>query len=373
MEIIKISNNRKDLLDFINFPKKLYKNNPYYVPALNQEELTSLDFDKNPVFKEAEAEYYIAKKNGKIVGRIAAIINWKEVKELGKESGRFGWFDFIDDYQVSGELLKKAEDLVRSKGLKKIEGPVGFSNLDKAGLLTKGFDKLPTMVTLYNSPYYEIHMKHFGYETAKTWIEYEMNLPKEKPSKISEFSKLIAQRYQLNVKPIKSKKDLLSIVDSMFDLIDKTYSHLSSYVPFQPEQIKHYKEKYINFINTDFVTCIENERKELIAFAVTMPSYSKALQKANGRIFPFGWIHFLKASRKNKAAAFYLIGVDPRYQNKGITAMIFNEMFDTFKKYGIEYVETNPELIENKNIQLLWKDLNPNLHKIRKSFYKEII
>ncbi|CAI9429459.1 N-acetyltransferase domain-containing protein [Candidatus Ornithobacterium hominis] len=372
MEIIKISNRRKDLLKFIEFPKKLYRDYPYFVPPLNQEELAALDFDKNPVFQHAEAEYYLALKNGKVVGRIAAIVNWKEVNELGKEQGRFGWFDFIDDYDVSAALLKKAEDFIISKGLKKIEGPVGFSNLDKAGLLTKGFDKLPTMVTLYNAPYYESHLLHYQYEVAKTWVEYEMHVPAEKPKRVAKFSAIIKERYELKIKEIKSKKDLLKIADSMFDLMDETYGKLSSYVPFQPEQIKHYKEKYIGFINTDFVTAVANKDDKLIAFAITMPSYSKALQKANGRIFPFGWYHFMQASKKNDAAAFYLIGIDPQYQNKGITALVFNEMFNTFQKYGIKYIETNPELIENKSIQLLWKDLKPTLHKTRKSYCKEL-
>lgn len=251
-------------------------------------------------------------------------------------------------------------------------GPVGLTNLDKAGLLTKGFDKVATMVTLYNAPYYEEHLLNYGFEVAKEWVEYEMFLPEKLPEKLDKFTTLIKERYHLRVRDLKNKQDLLKIVEPMFYLLDKTYGHLSSYVPLDKKQIQLYKDKYINFVNPDFVTVIEDNHNKMVAFAVTMPSYSKALQKAKGKLFPFGWYYFLKANKKNDSAAFYLIGIDPEYQGKGITAIIFNEMYKTFKKYGINHLETNPELIENKSIQTLWKNYNPQNHKRRKS-YKKVI
>lgn len=371
VEIIEVRG-KKQLMEFIKFPMELYKNNPYYVPALISEEKQALDKEKNPVFNHAVANYYLAYKDDKIVGRIAVIINWKEVKEQNKLKVRFGWFDVIDDIEVTKALLSKVEEFGKENNLKYIEGPVGFSNLDKAGLLTKGFDKLPTMVTLYNAPYYERHFRELGYEMASEWVEFALELPEELPQKVVKFSGLIIERYNLRIKKFTSKDDLRKVVDPMFALLDKTYGHLSSYVPIPKQQIEHYKEKYINFINPDFVSCIEDSDGQMIAFAITMPSYSKALQKANGKLFPFGWWHLLQASKKNDTAAFYLIGIDPSYQNKGITAIVFHEMFATFKKHGIKFLETNPELSENKSIQTLWKEYNPKNHKRRMSFTKDL-
>ena len=364
--------NRKQLLNFIKFPMRLYKDNPYFVPPLIREELEALDQKKNPVFQHAISKYYLAYKNNEVVGRIAAIINWKEVKEQNKPKVRFGWFDVIDDEQVTKALLQKVKELGNQNNLQWIEGPVGFSNLDKAGLLTKGFDKIPTMVTLYNSPYYEDHLRNLGYETASEWVEYELKVPEVLPKKILKFTELVKERYGLRVKEFKSKDDLRKVVDPMFALLDKTYGHLSSYVPIPKQQIEHYKDKYINFINPDFVTCIETLEGQMIAFAITMPSYSKALQKANGKLFPLGWWHLWQASKKNDSAAFYLIGIDPTYQGKGVTAIVFSEMFSTFNKYGVKYLETNPELEENKSIQTLWKDYNPVNHKRRMIFRKDL-
>lgn len=367
---LKEVNNHRDLIKFIKFPMKLYKDNKYYVPPLISEEINTLDKSKNGIFKNsmATAHYFLAYKNGEIVGRIATIVNWKEVREQKKTKARFGWFDFIDDKEVSKALIDKAKEFGKSLGLESLEGPVGFSNLDKAGLLTKGFDEIPTMVTLYNSEYYKQHLIDLGFEEASTWLEYKLTLSEELPSRVVKFNKLIKKRYNLSLLRFKNKHELKEIVEPMFELLDKTYGHLSSYVPFEPEQIQYYKEKYINFINPEFVTSVIDSNNKLIAFAVTMPSYSKALQKAKGKLFPLGWYHFYKASKKNDTAAFYLIGIDPEYQGKGITAIVFTEMFRTFKKYGISNLETNPELEENKNIQALWKDYNPINHKVRKTY-----
>lgn len=351
---------------------ELYKNNPYFVPPLISEEFAALEHDKNPVFNHAISKYYLALENGKIVGRIAAMINWKEVKEQHKPKVRFGWFDFIDNQEVVEKLLEKVKELGKEHNLEYMEGPVGFSNLDKAGLLTKGFDELPTMVTLYNYPYYEKQLLNLGFEMASEWVEFKLDFPSELPEKVIKFTKLIKERYGLKVKKFNNKQELIDIVDPMFELLDKTYGHLSSYVPIPKQQIQHYKDKYIKLINPDFVNCILDENDNLIAFAITMPSYSKALQKAKGSLFPFGWWHLLQASKKNDTAAFYLIGIDPAYQGKGVTAIVFSEMFNVFSKYGIKHLETNPELAENKNIQTLWKDYNPVNHKRRKTYKKPI-
>ncbi len=355
---------------FIKFPMKLYKTNPCYVPPFINEEKETLDREKNPVFAHAEAHYFLAYKAQNVVGRIAAIINWDEVNNQGKSKMRFGWFDTIDDLSVTEALLNKVKEIGLAHSLTYMEGPVGFSNLEKAGLLTMGFDQLATMVTLYNDAYYAKHFQQLGFETANEWVEYALDFPSVLPEKVVKFNTIIKERYGLAELKFKKTADLLPYVDQMFHLLDETYRSLDTYVPIAEDQIVYYKKKYIPFINPDFVNCVVDKEGQMIAFAITMPSYSKAMQKAKGKLYPFGWWHLWQANRKNDAAAFYLIGIHPKYQGKGVTALIFSAMFDTFQRNGIKFLETNPELVENESIQVLWKTYNPVNHKRRKTFKK---
>lgn len=371
IQIIEVKT-KQELDTFVKFPMELYKDNLYYVPPFINEEKETLDREKNPVFEHAKAQYFLAYKGKKVVGRIAGIINWEEVNNLLKPKMRFGWFDVINDVDVSKALLDAVEEIGRENGLNYMEGPVGFSNLDKAGLLTKGYDRIATMVTLYNEAYYAEHFEVLGFETANEWVEYALDFPTVLPSKVVKFTKIIEERYQLSELKFRKTDDILPHVEQMFKLLDKTYNSLATYVPITDEQIAYYKKKYIPFINPDFVNCVVDRAGEMVAFAITMPSYSQALQKANGRLYPFGWWHLLKANRKNDSAAFYLIGIHPKYQGKGVTALIFSAMFDTFQRHGIKFLETNPELADNESIQLLWKAYNPVNHKRRKTFKKDI-
>ena len=364
--------NSSDLELFIKFPMELYKGNPYYVPPLINEEKSIWVKEENPALQYSEAAQFLAYKGENIVGRIAVMINHKEEKELGIRKIRFGWLDFIDDIDVSKTLIDTAIEYAKSKGISKIEGPMGFTNLDKAGMLTKGFDKLATMIGIYNFDYYPKHMEQLGLVKEKEWVEFEINFPDTLPDKVEKFSKLIAEKYELELVKFKSKKDILPLVEPMFKLLDDTYKHLSTYTPITQEQIKHYKEKYFKFIDKDYIVCIKDKYGSLISFAITMPSYSKALQKAKGKLFPFGWWHLLNAGKKNDRANFYLIGIHPQYQKRGITAIIFKEIYETFKKKGVKFLETNPELEENASIQALWQDYHPTNHKRRRTYSLEI-
>jgi len=364
--------NSSDLELFIKFPMELYKGNPYYVPPLINEEKSIWMKEENPALQYSEAAQFLAYKGENIVGRIAVMINHKEEKELGIRKVRFGWLDFIDDLEVSKSLINTAIEYAKSKGISKIEGPMGFTNLDKAGMLTKGFDKLATMIGIYNFDYYPKHMEQLGLVKEKEWVEFEINFPDTLPDKVEKFSKLIAEKYELELVKFKAKKDILPLVDSMFKLLDDTYKNLSTYTPITEEQIKHYKEKYFKFIDKDYIVCIKDKSGSLISFAITMPSYSKALQKAKGKLFPFGWWHLLNAGKKNDRANFYLIGIHPQYQKRGVTAIIFKEIYETFKKKGVKFLETNPELEENASIQALWQDYNPINHKRRRTYSLEI-
>ena len=364
--------NSSDLELFIKFPMELYKGNPYYVPPLINEEKSIWVKEENPALQYSEAAQFLAYKGENIVGRIAVMINYKEEKELGIRKVRFGWLDFIDDIEVSKALINTAIEYAKSKGISKIEGPMGFTNLDKAGMLTKGFDKLATMIGIYNFDYYPKHMEQLGLVKEKEWVEFEINFPDTLPDKVEKFSNLIAEKYELELVKFKSKKDILPLVEPMFKLLDDTYKHLSTYTPITQEQIKHYKEKYFKFIDKDYIVCIKDKYGSLISFAITMPSYSKALQKAKGKLFPFGWWHLLNAGKKNDRANFYLIGIHPQYQKRGITAIIFKEIYETFKKKGVKFLETNPELEENASIQALWQDYHPTNHKRRRTYSLEI-
>lgn len=366
--VVKEVHNDGDLVEFIKFPMRLYKGNHNYVPPLVNDEKSNWNPKENPALKYSEARLFLALKNGQTVGRIAVMINHKEAAELGIKKVRFGWLDFINDIEVSKALIQKAIDYAKEHGIEKIEGPMGITNLDKAGMLTMGFDRLATMIGLYNFEYYPKHLEQIGLQKEKEWVEYEIIFPDVLPEKIEKFSELIREKHGLKVLKFKSKDELLPLVEPMFKLLDETYKGLSTYTPITDEQIKTYKEKYFSFIDKDFVICIADENNHLISFAITMPSYSKALQKANGKLFPFGWWHFLKAGRKNDRANFYLIGIHPEYQRRGVTAIIFKEIYETFKKKGVKYLETNPELEENKNIQLLWQDYNPVNHKRRRTY-----
>lgn len=360
--------NTDQLKKFVKFPMDLYKNNPYYVPSFIKEEMKIWDPKENPALNYSESKQFLALKDDKIVGRIAVIINHKEEKELGIKKVRFGWIDFIDDVEVSTALIQKAKDYAKEHNINMIEGPMGFTNLDKAGMLTMGFEKIATMIGIYNHEYYPKHLENLGLSKEKEWVEYEMNFPKILPEKVEKFSGLIAQKYNLKVLHFKSKEEILPYVEPMFKLLDETYKHLSTYTTISDEQIQTYKEKFLPYIDKNYVICVVDENDQLVSFAITMPSYSKALQKAKGKLLPWGWWHLLQAGKKNDRANFYLIGIHPEYQRRGVTAIIFKEIFVRFTKMGIDFAETNPELEENKSVQLLWQEYNPVNHKRRRTY-----
>lgn len=372
--VIKEAKTKAEYLAFVKFPYSLYKENPNWVPPLINDEIETIDPDLNPVYQNANASFFLAYQDEKIVGRIAAIVNWIEVKEIKKSKVRFGWFDVIDNIDVTKSLIDCVIKFGKDQNLESIEGPLGFSNLDKAGLLIKGYEEQNTMITLYNHPYYSEHLKKLGFNEAAKWVEYEIKIDdfESSPEKVKRFSKLIMERYNLTLLNFKNRKAIIPYIDQMFELLDKTYDKLQSYVPIQDYQIENYKKRFLKFVNPDFIKCIIDQQGKLICFSITMPSFSEALKKVNGRLTLLNSIHILKAMYFNKRASFYLIGVRPDYQNKGITAIIFNEMQKLFNKQNINIVETNPELEENTAIQKLWKNYEHRLHKRRATFSKKI-
>lgn len=371
---IKEMKTKKELKQFIKFQFQLYKNEPNWVPPIINDELASMQPETNPVFKNATAQFFIAYKSGKAVGRIAAIINHVEIEEQQRLKMRFGWFDVIDDIDVTKALLGTVEEIGNANNLAYTEGPVGFSNMEKAGILIEGFEYMNTMVTWYNFPYYQIHFEKLGYTKAAEWVEYQIHVPspEDQSQKIKKVSDMIIERYDLQTLHFKTNKDIFPYVNEMFSLLNNTYKDLSTFVPIKQYQIDHYKEKYIKYIHPEFLKCIADSNGKLIAFAITMPSFSKALKKANGKLFPFGFMHLLKAKKNNTQAAFYLIGVDPEYQKKGVAAVIFQKVQTSLYKNGVRHVETNPELEENLAIQQMWKNYKSKLHKRRRTYKKNL-
>ena len=372
--IIKKVTGHEDYLAFVKFPFILYKNNSFWVPPIINEEVETIDHKINPVYQNSSAQFFLAYKKEKIVGRIAAIVNWIEIEELKKNKVRFGWYDVIDDIAVSKLLLEQVVCFGKEHKLDHIEGPVGFSNLDKAGLLIKGFDEPSTMITIYNYPYYATHLKELGFSLLAQWVEYEIKITnfEDSPEKVKRFSSVIMERFNLKVLDFKNKKEIIPYIDQMFNLLDETYNKLQTFVPIQNYQIEHYKKRYFKYVHKDFVKCVVDKNNRLIAFTITMPSFTRALQKINGKLTFFNIYNLLKAIWFNNRASFYLIGVHPDYQNKGITAIIFNEIQKTFNKHNITIVETNPELKENTAIQKLWKNYENRQHKRRATFTKNI-
>ena len=373
IEVVKVES-KKNVKDFVMFPFELYKDCEYWVPPIINEEIDAMDANKNPVFKNAEAEFYLAYKDNKIVGRIAAIVNWVEIEEQKKNKLRFGWYDTIDDINVSKALMDKVLEFGKSRKLEFVDGPVGFSNMDKAGLLIEGYDELNTMITWYHYPYQKEHLNKLGFSKLAEWVEYKIKIfsAEEAPEKVKKFSKIIQERYNLKVVNFKSTKEIIPYVDKMFELLNVTYSNLQTYVTIKQYQIDFYKEKFIKYIHPDFIKCCLDENDNLIAFLITMPSFSRALKKINGKIGLMGYFHLFKAQHFNDRVSLYLIGVDPKYQSKGVTAVIFNELQQTFNNRGIVEVETNPELVENKAIQAFWKNYESTLHKRRATFTKSL-
>jgi hypothetical protein len=372
MITIQEAKTKKELTEFIKFPFSLYKDNKYWVPPIIADELETFDKTKNPAFENAEATFYVALRNNKIVGRLAAIINWDEVNGQQKKKVRFGWFDVIDDIEVTKALLEKVYELGRKNKLEYVEGPMGFSNLDKVGVLTEGFDEMGTMITWYNHPYYATHFQQLGYVVEKQYDESKFPFANVKPEFFEKANELVKRRYQLKPLNFKTTKEVMPHVDKMFDLFNESYASLSSFVAISDIQKEYFKKKYISFINPEFIKFVEDKDHNIIAFSIVMPSFSEALQKTKGKLFPFGFLHLLKAKKHSKDMIFYLIGVHPEYQNKAVTAIIFNEYYHTFKEKGIINCYRTPELSDNVAIHNLWKHFDPVIHKRRATFRKDL-
>jgi GNAT superfamily N-acetyltransferase len=363
----------RELKAFIRFPIRLYRDNPYYVPALVSDELNTLRRDKNPAFETCQARYWLAVRDGSIVGRVGAILNHPHIQKWGQRYLRFGWLDFIDDPQVSGALLQTVEAWAKEAGLAAVHGPLGFTDMDREGMLVEGFGELATMITLYNHPYYPAHLEKLGYAKDIDWVEYEISMPVEPDEKIARMAAIVMKRNKFHLLEVRNKKELLLHAKELFQLLENEYKILYGTVPLTPRQVDAYIDQYFGLIQPEFVPMVFNEKNEMVAFGIALPSLSRALQKARGELFPFGFIYLLNALRKNERADLYLVAVKSEYRGSGANAILMNSMYEVFRKLGVRKVETNPELETNQLVQGQWKYFETRQHKRRRVFIKNLI
>lgn len=366
---------RKELKKFVQFGIDIFEGNEYFCPPLIFDELNTLDSKKNPAFEVCEAVYYLAYKDEKIVGRIAGIINKQANAHWNVKKVRFGWFDFIDDKEVSKALLDAVVAWGKSKGMDALNGPVGFTDLDHQGLLVEGYEYLSLMAALYNHPYYVEHFEAYGLCKEADWIEIRIKVPEVLPEKMSRVANLIADRYKVRATHVKNSKELIKRYGySFFDLIDTAYKQLYNYSPLTEKQKKYYSDLYFPILNFDLVSLLVNENDELVGVGVAMPNLSKELRKTKGKLFPFGWVHMLKAltAKTYESADLLLIAVRPDYQNKGINSLIFTDQLPFYQKHKVKYASVTAILETNMKSMANFLLFDHEIYKRRRAYIKQI-
>lgn len=375
VEIKKVTT-KSELKRFIRFNYEFYKDNPYSVPDLYDDMLNTFSPKKNAAFEFCEADYFLALRDGKIVGRVAAIINRRANETWNRKTVRFGWIDFIDDMEVSTALIDTVKQWGKERGMTEIEGPLGFTDMDAEGMLVEGFDQLSTMATIYNYPYYPQHMERLGLSKSADWVEMKIYVPDAIPEKHRRISDIIAKRYNLHIRKLKSKKEVRQsgVAHDIFRLINDAYTPLFGYSRMTERQIDQYVKMYVSVLDLRMVSIVENEQNEIVAVGISMASLSRALQKAKGRLLPFGWYHLLKALmwKRPKVLDLLLVAVRPDYQGKGVNALLFTDLIPVYKELGFEYAESNPELEMNEKVQNQWQYFKTEQHKRRRCFKADI-
>jgi hypothetical protein len=364
----------RELKKFIWFGIDMYKNCEFAAPPLMMDDLLNLKKGSNPALDFCEAVYFLAYKDNKIAGRIAAIINPVSNDTWNQQHARFGWVDFINDEEVSSALFNAAEKWAKSKGMKAIHGPLGFTDFDHEGLLVEGFDKPGTLATIYNYPYYPEHLEKIGFRKDIDFKEYLITVPGEIPERYLRISEIIKKKYNLTSKKFKSRKEVVDkYAQKIFDLLNTCYSHLYGFTKLNEKQIAFYIKLYFSFFKIDTISIVVDEKDDVVALGISMPSFTKALQKAKGRLFPFGWYYMLRALQKNDVLDLYLMAVHPDYQNKGVNSIVFVDINTSAIKNGYKFAESNPELETNTRMSLQWGDFQYVNHKRRRIYVKQLV
>jgi len=368
--VVKEVTGKKELKQFIMFPFSLYRGHPNWVPPLLMDEYHTLRRDKNPAFEYCQARYWLAYKDGKLAGRIAGIVNRRYIEKWGHRYARFGWVDFIDDAEVVKSLFQTAEQWAKEQGMAGIHGPLGFTDMDHEGMLVEGFGELGTLAAIYNHPYYPKIVESLGYAKDVDWVEFEVQVPKQIPAKAERVERIVMQKLGLRVLEAKSAKEMLPYAHEMFQVLNAAFEPIYAFVPLNEKQIEMYTKQYFSFIRPDYTKLILDARGKVAGFVIGMPSLSRALQRAGGRLLPFGFIHLLLAMRKPTMLDLYLGAVRPDLQGKGADALLMTEMARSAIRNGIVSAETNIELEDNVRVQSHWKYFESRQHKRRRCYIK---
>lgn len=363
---------RKDLIDYIKFPFSLYRNNPNWVPPMVRDELELFNPKKNPALELCQVQQWLAFKDGQVAGRVTGILHRKEATE--KSLARFGWIDFIKDEDVSAALLQTVENWAKNHGVSGIHGPLGFSDMDPEGMLVEGFDSPATIATIYNHAYYPVHLENLGYTKATDWLEARGDLPAEPSRRLLRTAEIVEGRFKLRSLKLTTRKQVAARGKELFTVLNKAYKALYGFQTLSDEQIDYYIKMYLGFVIPDLVSMVVNERDELVGFAVSMPSLTKAFQKAWGNLFPWGVFHILKALKTEKTVDLYLIGVLPEYQKLGVTSLIFRDLILAFHRRKFKFARTNIILEDNLNALTQFNDYQENgeFMKRRRCFVKKL-
>lgn len=369
---VKTVESKKELKKFIQFPHDLYKGNAYWVPPLNMDEMNLLSKDKNPAFEHCTAQYWLAYKDNNIVGRIAGIINHTANEKWGNKV-RFGWIDFIEDIEVAKALLKAVEDWGKAQGMVNIQGPLGFNDMDNEGMLVEGFDKLPTISNIYNYPYYPQFMEELGYKRDEDWLQFKFNASQPIPEKMDRINKLIAEKYNLRVLTFTNKKEIMKYAQSFFKTLNLAFSNLYGYSTLTQGEIDGLIKSYFSFINPKLVCFVVDEKDEVVAFGLSIPSLSKAFQKAKGKLFPFGFIHILRALKNMECIDLLLNGVHPEWQKKGIHSLYYVELNKAYIANGVKVAISNQQLESNVNAVSVWNNYEKEPYIRRRCYSKDLV
>ena len=363
--------NKKDIEAFVKFPFLIYPKNSNWVPPIIKDEIKSLMPEHNPAFNHCKAKFWLAYNENKIVGRIGAIINFNYNKKVNKNIGRFTRFECVEDIEVASMLIQTAENWLSSEGMDEVMGPLGFNNLDHQGMLIEGFEYLPSVASEYHMPYYKVFIEKLGYTKEIDWIEFRLTV-KEIPDKALKLNELIKQRHKLSVVSFNKTNELLPYGSKFFNIVNNAFSDLFSVVAFDDEMKNYYINRYIKLLNPKFVKVIENEQKEAIAFIIGLPSLSEAFQKTRGKLFPFGFIHILKAMKHPVVVDLLLAGIEPSYQSKGVSAILITELQKTMLENGVKYAETTGIFENNYEAINHWKSYEHIQHKRKRCFSKKL-
>lgn len=362
------------LHQYVQFGIDLYKGNDCYVPPLIFDEVGTLSPDVNPAFDFCDAQSFMAFRNGEPVGAITAIINKAYNEKTGEKLMRFGFVNFIDDVEVVDELFEAVEKWGRERGMTSIVGPMGFSDMDHEGMLIEGFDELGTMATIYNYPYYPKHMERMGYAKDVDWVEYRMTVPDAVPEKYARIADIVAKKYGLSVLKYTSRSKIKKEYGrAIFELVNEAYANLYGFVPLTERQIDFYIKAYIDVLRLEDVCLVVDSDGKLVALGISMPSMSRALQKAHGKLFPFGWWHLLQAIQgKTDVVDLLLVAVKPEYQSRGVNALIFADLIPRYIKNGYKFAESNLELEGNESVQKQWEYFERRQHRRRRAYRKDL-